>query len=191
MTKEEIQSFLKEHPLSKISAAGIQYSIYKDPSSVNNLESEIARNRTAGVDEEHAKLIAQAETPQDFFRLMRKPMSWENQERLTEKMLTKEEDTAPYILKRSLTNMQDTFVETATAFFLSAKQDISAWILENYDAIQNAYMKSMYCMVLGVRGDESIAPILMTEYANFLALCPGLGFEQGPLLGLHPIVEGE
>lgn len=177
---------MNDHPLSKISAAGILLSIYRNPDSVKNLDATLARNK-GGIDAEHARLISQAETEKDFFRLMRKPLSWENQELLVEKMVPREEQLAPFILEKSLRNMQDNFVETATSFFMRARQDYSPWILEHYDEIQNAYMKSMYCMILGMRGDESIAPFLETEYANFEAFCPGQGFEQGPLIGLHEI----
>lgn len=186
MTRHEIKTFLNDHPLSRISAAGILLSIYKKPDSVKNLDATIAKNKGT-LDQEHAELIAQAQTEKDYFRLMRKPLSWENQEVLVEKMLPQEKELAPFILEKSLRNMQDNFVETATSFFLQAKEDYSKWILEHYDEIQNAYMKSMYCMILGIRGDESIAPFLVTEYANFEALCPGQGFEQGPLIGLHEI----
>lgn len=186
MTKKEIKNFLKDHPLSRISAAGILLSIYENPDSVKNLDATAAKNQ-GNLDQEHAKLIEEAETEKEFFRLMRKPLSWENQEVLVEKMLPREEQLAPFILEKSLRNMQDNFVETATSFFMRAKQDYSKWILEHYDEIQNAYMKSMYCMILGLRGDETIAPFLESEYANFAALCPGQGFEQGPLIGLHEI----
>ena len=55
--------------------------------------------------------------------------------------------------------------------------------------MRSEYLKSMLCLVLGFRGDDSIIHFLMKEVERFELYYPDKRYEQGPLLALYELKE--
>ena len=60
--------------------------------------------------------------------------------------------------------------------------------MEEYRNVRNEYMKSLLCLVLGIRGNENVIPFLVDEVVRFEYQYPSESFEQGPLIGLAELL---
>ena len=125
----------------------------------------------------------------DFFKLMRKPMTGMNRSKLRNRLLENEEMLMPLIKEKALKNGQDYFIENAFYFFAHAEEDCCNWIMSNFNDFRNEYMKSMLCLVLGIRGKEDVIPFLKSQVGRFIMDYPDELFEQGPLYGMDILIE--
>lgn len=132
--------------------------------------------------------INAAKTEDDLFKLMRKPMSGRNRKMLNDKILEYEEMMLPYIKEKAIRSGQDYFIENACRFFIRCSADCCEWIMEEYRNVRNEYMKSLLCLVLGIRGNENVIPFLVDEVVRFEYQYPPESFEQGPLIGLAELL---
>lgn len=132
--------------------------------------------------------INAAKTEDDLFKLMRKPMSGRNRKMLNDKILEYEEMMLPYIKEKAIRSGQDYFIENACRFFIRCGADCCEWIMEEYRNVRNEYMKSLLCLVLGIRGNENVIPFLVDEVVRFEYQYPPESFEQGPLIGLAELL---
>ena len=118
---------------------------------------------------------------------MRKSLSSLNKKLLRTRMLENESVLLPFIQRTSLTNRQDFFIENALHFFLHSEGNYCVWIVEHYDDFKSEYFKSMLCLVLGFRGDESLIPMLMSEADRFERDYPDDDYEQGPIFAVQEL----
>lgn len=125
----------------------------------------------------------------DFLKLMRKPMTGMNRSKLRKRLLENEEMLMPLIKEKALKNGQDYFIENAFYFFAHAEEDCCNWIMSNFNDFRNEYMKSMLCLVLGIRGKEDVIPFLKSQVVRFIMDYPDERFEQGPLYGMDILIE--
>lgn len=188
MTKKEIRDFLQAHPYKEISAAKLEYSLYLMPET-EQIANRYAREYLVPSDEdlEKEREILAADNAEELIRLMRKPLSGLNRSRLREKILQYEEEILPFIQRRAITNRQDIFIEHVLYFFLHSQNSYCSWILQNYDAFKSEYLKSMLCLVLGFRGDDSLIPLLMAEAERFERYYPLESFEQAPIFAVQEL----
>ena len=105
------------------------------------------------------------------------------------KKLENEEMLMPLIKEKALKNGQDYFIENAFYFFAHAEEDCCNWIMSNFNDFRNEYMKSMLCLVLGIRGKEDVIPFLKSQVVRFIMDYPDERFEQGPLYGMDILIE--
>lgn len=84
-----------------------------------------------------------------------------------------EQELLPMIKEKCIRNKQDVFIENALHFFMMSNNNCCDWIMETYSQFQSEYLKSMFCLVLGFRGDESMIPFLIEEASKdfFCARC--------------------
>ena len=159
---------------------------------INEKLDEATMELFAATEEEKTveKMISEAKNADGFFKLMRKPMKIQNRQKFRKKLLENEENLIDFIKEKTLRNAQDIFIENALYFFLHAKTDCCDWILTEYKNVRSAYMQSMLCLALGVRGDIAVVPFLQKEAMRFMTEDFNEdGFlEQGPLYGLHELV---
>jgi len=119
---------------------------------------------------------------------MRQPISGLNRAKLQKKLLQYENELLPLIQSRAMTNRQDFFIENTTQFFLHSQNNYSDWILQNYNVFKSEYLKSLLCLVLGVRADDvSLIPMLMSEVERFEHDYPSQTFEHAPLIAIREL----
>lgn len=185
------KEFVNFYELEPLSAAGLEYTQYIFP-EINEKLDEATMELFAATEEEKTveKMISEAKNADEFFKLMRKPMKIQNRQKFRKKLRENEENLIDFIKEKTLRNAQDIFIENALYFFLHAKTDCCDWILTEYKNVRSAYMQSMLCLALGVRGDIAVVPFLQKEAMRFMTEDFNEdGFlEQGPLYGLHELV---
>ncbi len=185
------KDFVEFYGLDALSAAGMECIHYKVPelqSTVNEASVQIF------VQSEEEKTISknidEAETAEEFFKLMRKPMSGCNRTKLRKRLLENEEKLLEFVKEKALRNTQDVFIENTLYLFLHAKADCCDWILSQYKNMRSEYMKSMLCLVLGTRGEITALPFLQEEAMRFMIGRDGSeeSLEQGPLYGMYELI---
>lgn len=189
---KSVDDFLDVFPPISESAAAIEYMLYcLDQTNEDFLDNFLTELNIAESEKNKIskEMITQANTQDDFFKLMRKPLSVSNKEKLINRLLDNEDDLFEFIKEKSIRNVQDHFIETALQFFLRCKRNPCSWICENYNDFRSEYMKSMLCMVLGIRGDFEHIVFLKEEALRFMSSYPKEKYEQGPLHGLHCLQE--
>lgn len=186
--KKEVRKFLDTHPDKPFSAAKIEYSLYLEP-EVEKYAAEIIKNNFSRTEEELIveKAIVQTVDSRDLLKLMRKPLFGLNKNILREKILEQEENMIPLIKEKSMTSGQDIFIENALYFFLRCKENCCDWIMEEYSNFRNEYLKSMFCLILGFRGEVELIPFLIKEAERFEKEYPEEDFEQAPILAVQEL----
>lgn len=189
MTKKEVKVFLDSHRDFEISAAKLEYSLflYKDKDIEREILNSLGEQTLSEVDIKIASLISEATNGEELLRLMRKQMSGLNRYNLRQKLLANEDIVISLIKEKSLSNMQDYFIENALYFFLRCKTNVSNWFVENYEHFKSEYLKSMFCLILGFRGDKELIPFLINEAKRFERLYPDETFDQGPTLAVQEL----
>lgn len=91
------------------------------------------------------------------------------------------------IKEKSIRNKQDVFIENALYFFLRSKDNYCDWIIDTYSQFQSEYLKSLFCLVLGFRGDISTIPFLMEEAERMEKEYPNEYYDQGPALAVQEL----
>lgn len=189
MDQKEISRFFDTHPLEEFSAARFAYSLYFMPEAEEIVEEYVQKflHPSEGDIRDEGEIHA-AETADEWIRLMRKPLSKTNQSMLRKKLLEHEDEVLPLIQKRALTNRQDEFIENTLYFFLHSETDCCDWIMENYNVFKCEYLKSLLCLVIGIRcSDVSLIPVMMAETDRFALDYPDESFDQGPLLAVYEL----
>ena len=189
MTAKEIKRFLKIHPDKPFSAAKFEYSLYLSPEA-EEITNTIIDNSIEKTEEEdliYATKINQTDNPEELLQLMRKELSGLNKAALRKKILQYEDKMRLLIQRKALTNRQDIFIENTLHFLLHSKENYCNWIIDNYQEFKSEYLKSMICLVLGFRGDESMIPMMMEETERFEKCYPDESYEQAPLLAIQEL----
>lgn len=186
MNKNKLKLFLRSHPIKKFSAARLEYRLMMDYEFEENVE-EFLSSHNINNEAEQIKSTIEAASVDELVNLMRKSLMGNSRSILINRLLENETAVMPLIKKRALTNMQDRFIECCVRFLNMCEENPSDWIIENYNGFKSEYLKSMLCLVLGFRGDESMLPFLMSETDRFSKYYPKESFEQGPLLSVSEL----
>ena len=186
MNKKELKLFLRSHPIERFSPARLEYSLVLDHEFREDIENYLpSQNRNNEV--EQIKSAIETASVDELIHFMRKLLLGNNRSILMNRLLENEAAVMPLIKKRALTNMHDHFIECCVRFLNLCEENPCDWIIENYNVFKSEYLKSMLCLVLGFRGDESILPFLMAETDRFSKFYPEESFEQGPLLAVSEL----
>ena len=59
--------------------------------------------------------------------------------------------------------------------------------MENYENFKSEYLKSMLCLVLGLRGETDMIEFLIKEAERFEREYPNESFDQGPALAVQEL----
>lgn len=128
--------------------------------------------------------------PEQLVKWMRKTMTGLLRARLLRRAMAYEKDVLPLMQKRALTTQLVGFEDCVTMFFLECKKNPCQWIMDNYDDIRSEFLKSQFCLVLGMRGTPEFVPFLLQQVDRFEHLQTTEQYlEQGPLLGLAAMEE--
>lgn len=183
-----VKYFVENHRELEISAAKIEYSMYMMPEietmAMNIVEMQIPMSEK---DLAQKEMIESVATPEELLQLMRKEMCRSNRIALRQKLLLQEVEMLPLIQGRCQRTLQDVFIEDALHFFLHAETNCCDWILAEYDNFRSEYLKSLFCLVLGIRGDVGAIPFLMEEAKRLERLYPDEGYDQGPAIAVEEL----
>lgn len=186
--KNEVTKFLDTHRDTKFSAAKFEYSVYLDwEENKKIIDFANANCIQTEKDLELEKIIVSATLSDELLKLMRKKLSGTNRSLLREKMLEYEQELLPIIKEKCIRNKQDIFIENSLHFFMMSNINCCDWIMETYAQFQSEYLKSMFCLVLGFRGDESMIPFLMEEARRMEKEYPNEFYDQGPVLAVQEL----
>lgn len=186
--KKEAKKFLDTHRDKEFSAAKFEYSIYLyGEASEKVIEYANSRFPKTEKDLELEKVITETTEPNELLRLMRKELSGSNRSALREKIMEYEQELLPMIKEKCIRNKQDVFIENALHFFMKSKINCCDWIIETYPQFQSEYLKSLFCLVLGFRGEESMIPFLIEEARRLEKEYPNETYDQGPALAVQEL----
>ena len=192
MNKEMLpKRFFKDNPIEELSAANISYFKMMLASKTetqqmveDRVSMGITPERRASIAEEK-KTIAALSTGDEIVTFMRREFDIINQNLLSQKVISMQEQAIPVMLRRYRTTLQDVFVDTAVQILAQAEKHHAEALLEMYPEIRNPYAKSMACLVFGMQHLEQAAPLLYEEYERMKREYTKESLCQGPLLGLH------
>ena len=172
----------------EFSAAKFEYSMYAYGEEGQKI-IEYANSQCTKTEEdlEMEKAIAEAKTPEELLKLMRKGMSGTNRSALREKIVEHEQELMSMVKEKCIRNKQDIFIENAVHFFMKSKCNCCDWIIETYSQFQSEYLKSLFCLILGFRGEKSLIPFLIKEAKRLEREYPDETYDQGPVLAVQEL----
>lgn len=186
--KNKVKKFSDTHRDVEFSAAKFEYSIYLyGEASQKAIELANSRCPKTVADLELEKLILEATEPVELLKLMRKELSGSNRSILRNKIMEYEDELLPMIKEKCIRNKQDVFIENALYFFMKSQINCSDWIMDAYSQFQSEYLKSLFCLVLGFRGDVSMISFLMKEAERMEKEYPKEYYDQGPALAVQEL----
>jgi len=191
------KNYLNQHPIDEYSAANIEYTMNKYPDLFKAVDDVLPefRKRTEKfgiknqIDVEKIKIIEQEEDTERLLRMFRQAIPPDAKKKIIAKLLEREDEVLPEIQRIILKAFNDNTIENTTRYMIRCKTNCSDWILRNYKDIREPYARSMLCLVLGFRGDDSCIPFLMEQVELFEKQFPQKSFNQGPLLALYELRE--
>lgn len=192
MSKLLTKDYLRKHPLIEMSAAGIMCRIMQDEAIYRDLDASIQHDDLMDAihlsrAEADKALVASTEDIAGLFRLMRKNLAPGAKTMLYGKLLAQKDSAMPMIRERILSSFVDNFIENTSILFVRCEENYSDWLLQNFDRIRSPYAQCLMCLVLGFRGDETVASFLKTQVSRFEKEFPEEEFAQGPLLALNQL----
>lgn len=123
--------------------------------------------------------------PAQLVRYMRKTMTGLLRARVLRRAMAYERDVLPLMQKRALTTQLESFEDCVTMFFLVCKKNPCPWIMEHFDEVRSEFLKSQFCLILGMRGTPKYVDFLYEQFRRYQTLRSEEQYlEQGPLLGL-------
>lgn len=141
--------------------------------------------------QKEAERIAAIQTGEDVVACMRKTVSPLNQTELINKALTMQEAVMPLVLKRLLTSGQDHFIEGAALLYGLAEDQYVEQAYAAYGQIRSPYARSLICTILGFKKKVEYTDFLLEQYEKLSKIPSEDSLEQGPLMGLDLIYEGQ
>lgn len=100
-----------------------------------------------------------------------------------------EQELMPMAKEKCIRNKQDIFIENAVHFFMKSQCNCCDWITETYSQFYSEYLKSLFCLILGFRGEKSLIPFLMEEAKRMEREYPDETYDQGPVLAVQELAE--
>ncbi|MBR1736504.1 MAG: hypothetical protein IJ736_05755 [Firmicutes bacterium] len=187
--------FFKENPIKELSAANFAYfsMAVLDNDELNDkmgyfLKEMIDSKRATLLDEE-AEKIKSLEDSQEILLMMKKLNETQNRKVLINKIISKENEVMPLIVKRYLRIRLEKFIETAAWALYLADEKYTRQLYEEYEEIAAPYAQAFLCLIIAMKKIEGIEDFLMNEYKKFKKNYPDESFCEFPLLGLHLICD--
>lgn len=178
-----IKSFLDAYGVDLYSPAGVEYQKYVKPHLQKALLEAEAKNEPSEKDLKDKEEIEAAVDADTLVRLMRRKMSAANTELLRERLLRVQKVVNVPIMEKLYTSGQEVFALNALHYLLHADANYSIFLYKEYEEIRSEFMKSMICLVLGIRGAKEMLPMLMQEAKRMSVHFPQEQLYQGPVIG--------
>lgn len=187
MEKRGIRRFLNDHRFLEISSARIAYSLICDGDLIEDALEEGMRHLRRETDAEKERKIRDTDDPRVLVDLMRKPMDWKNQFLLRGKVLEREKEVLPLLKERAIRAAQNGFIEQALQIFAETEENLCPWVMENYQSFRCEYARSIFSILLGLRGSPEYIPFLIEEAKRFECSYPKESYDQGPYIAVEKL----
>lgn len=184
--------FFRDNPYKEDSVQRFVYSVLLDNGLEKIAQDIFLEHMTPGEDRlkiiaDEKAMIAAQEDPEAIFQLLRKRFDPISRTALLEKTLEHEQAILPKVVEKLIRSDQNVFIENAVRLLARSENDYSAPLRERYHEIRSPYVRSLACLVLGIRGSEDTIPWMMDRYHELKKAYPDETYEQGPLLALHEL----
>ena len=127
--------------------------------------------------------------PDKIMKLLLKKFEVISGAALIEKALEYEDEVIPKVVERLMRNNHDTFIENAIKLLEKRQKDYSPQLIERFEEIQSPYVRSLVCLVIGLRAEAEVIPWMMDRYLEMKKIDTEESCEQGPLLALYEFRE--
>lgn len=189
------EDFFKKHVPAEISAAKLEFFCAMIPLDaltdvmIDAFPKEADSADAITKDANDREDIQSCTSAEELVRLMRRLIGLRTMAFFLKRLLAREEEITPILKEKLLRNKNDALTDNMVSFFIRCKKDPSDWIRETYPSIENLYVRSMLCLILGFRGNAGDAAFLKEQYFWFLKNAPDTDYqlEQGPLVGLFTL----
>lgn len=186
------EKFFREHQLEELSPALLRYftSIISDDWNAT-LEEKIYEQRSEGQKvafDEQREQIEGLQTAETMVSMLRKPLETANARLLVKKIVEKQDEAMPLLLRKYLTSRVSNFIENAVTAFAWADRKYTEELFHHYGEIQSLYAQSEACVAFGLKKLQGIDEFLLGEFHRFETE-PGaeVYLKQGPLVALNAI----
>lgn len=189
--KRLTERFFRENPLEPMTTAIIGH--FMVTTFLNGeLEKKISRLADQGIDDDRRRkierertLIEQTDDPAALVEIARKGSDLFNRQMLCQKIVERQEETMPLLLRRYRTCVLEPFIDTSLIVFAMAEDRYASELLAMYDRIRSPYAKACACLIFGMKNMEDTIPLLLTEYERFKEEYPEEDYDQHPLLAIY------
>lgn len=189
MDKKYIDQFVARHSDMEVSPAKVEYTCYRMPVAEQLAVAYLDRSGTQEEETALGEVITNETDATKLVDLMRKPMSGGNRVALRQKLVGQQAETVEIIKAKATRAQQDSFIEDATYVLIRCEEDPCEWIMKEYDNLSCEYMKSMMCLVLGIRGNKDMIPFLVNEGERMESEYPNEMFDQGPAIAVQHLLD--
>lgn len=184
------KSFFRNNPVEEWSAQRIIYSLLLDDVIVP-LAEDVAMagfdaTRKQAIETEREQIIAE-DDPRALLRWLRKSVDPVNRPVLREQALLYQDTVMPQVVAMLRTSLNDFFIETGIFLLVDCEHNYVGDLLAMYDSIRSPYTQSLICLVIGMRGEESVIPWMMEQYKTMRGKYLEENYAQGPLLALSEL----
>ena len=187
MNKSELKGFINSRELNDKSPAVILHEMILLPEFMD-VAGRLMGADDPAMEQQMLDEAKAADTTQELFRMMRRGIVGPGLRVLREKLLQNDDELTPLVKERVLTTGQDIFIENAAYFLTGCRENTTEWIMQHYNEVKSEYMKSMLCLVLGMRGEPEQIEFLMEEYQRFDRGFADKPYQQGPLVALEDML---
>jgi len=199
MYRELLDQFFKENGVagdvpSPPAMAHFDITLHNNPKASRELHrlmnQEVYKNRPDRETQAQANLaeIDAAVTCEDFIRLMRKHVDPINQPYFVNKVLAREDEFVPELVRRLKTSLNDAFIETATRILARSTMDFAQEMIGYFDDMRKPYAQGMALVILGFKADESRIPWLIEKYKKLKRIYRDETYSDG---GYYALLEME
>jgi len=181
--------FLENEPL-EMSPQRIAYSILRYDGDLEQLLGELLiehgelNSEQMGRISREKEMIRACNEPDAIFKLLRKDFEVISGAVLVEKALEYEDEIMPKVVEKLIRNSHDTFIENAIKLLAKSRENYSNQLIERFAEIRSSYVRSLVCLVIGLRAGEEAVPWMMERYLEMKKVGTEDNCEQGPLLAL-------
>lgn len=186
------EKFFRDHQLEELSPALLRYfsSIISDDWNAL-LEEKVYEQRSEAQKrafDEQREMIQNLQSVEEMVSMLRKALETANARLLVRKIVEKQDEAMPILLRKYLTSRVSRFIENSVTAFAWADSKYTEELFDRYKEIQSLYAQSEACVAFGLKKMQGIDEFLLREFHRFETE-PGAEayLKQGPLVALNAI----
>ncbi len=186
------KDFFRSHPFEEMSPQRIVYLTVLSDELVEMMHGhavgKISAERQAQLFEDRSR-IESTQDPNEVFELLRESLDVLARPALIHKALQYAEVLLPRAAELLLRDEHQIFIDNAFRLLAKCEQNYCPFFMERYHQIKNPHVRSLVCLLAGVRGDEGVIPWVYERFFELKTQYPENNYAQGPLLALYELRE--
>ena len=186
------KKFFKDNPGREHSVQQFVYSVFLSK-GIEKAAGEILE-KYGLLDDDRRETIAREKNmilsekdPGAIFQLLRKNVDGVNRAVLVDRALEFDDEILPMVVGKLVRSGHDTFIDNAVRLLAWSEKDYSPLLFERFEEIRSPYVRSIVCIILGLRGKEDIIPWMMDRYFEMKRSYPEETYDEGPLIALQEL----